>query len=670
MINYKKGFLALFLLSFSAALIMFRGDLAKLCISDYGSQGRYLSRQFDSAMSTVNTLDYAKIEAEKTLSAEGITYKFKKRTGEKIIVRALKGIFYGKQKEGTLSDLSGLSITCGNTEIMKRNINELRTGNNRIEIPSNSLPTGGNFSVKLSRAKERVPASGEVIRRIEIVFLPYNGKFIPDMPFILLCIFLPVMLYFLMLNLGVRQSPAFFSGLIFILAVNSLNNMLAAAPFTFILAFLYLLSGLCFVLGYKLKKNISFVVIFLFLLIVIHAVFLRWQELEIAAFAPAHLDAGVPLAGYRTLADGIRLPFKGLFTPGEGVAIHEKMHPYIAKLFFAVFGSSDLHLRFVSFFFSVLSVIFAYFIIGNMLKNRLLALSAVFLLATSTTLIENSVYGLRTEVETFLLMAFFFTSFIKRSILKDRPFVWALFSGICGSLLILVRNFYFFPVLFVLIYSFLNAGKISLKHKAFPAIFALIIIILPCLFWRIQIFNKHHSWTWDQDMYARITASHEFNDTSLVSKPIKLYGYLFRMHSFSEIVRNSFLGIFGAAFFLNEYAFNITYIQNNFVKQILAFKLQAIKNHFLHFLIISATLSISCGALLHIIFNKRRRVLFWVIGSGIYYSVFFIGCFVYSGTALISMDRAVIPLLPFFLTAILSFLQTGYRRIFSRWNLL
>jgi len=662
----KHSCLILFTASFIIASVFFRADFAKLCITDYKGNGRYFSRQFDNNFSAANTLDYDKIGVSESISPAGVSYKFRKKDKEKVIIRVLKGIPYGEEKDN-YKNLINVSLSSGNFIIFNKNASQLQIGNNIFEIPQDSLSKGLEFDIYLGRDDNELNNSAkEAIRRIEVAFLPENGNLIPNLPLILMHIFLPILLYVILLSLGLSENKSFTLGIIFIPLIYLLHSYLSKFSFLSLLLFLFVLMMFCLLLKFKNRKNLPYFVIYSFILLILLAFYLRWQELEIMAFAPPHPDARAPI-GYKGIADNISFPLKGVFVPGGELGEHhERMYPLIVKIFFTILGSSDLHIRFVSVFFSMLVVILAYFLVAGMIKNRLFALLAVLILAVNGSFIENSVYGLRTEIEAFLLMVLFYLGFLKRDVIGK--WLWSFSNGICASILVLIRGFYLPLTLFLMIY-FAIMRREALKKKIAPLFLAIFIIIAPYLFWRIQIYNKHHSWTWDQESYCRDLVINEFGDSKgyiLPSKGIAIYDYFFKIHSFFDTAKYCFAGTAGAVFLLNEYFFNTASIQNNFVKAALIEKGNAIRKHFSAFLLVSITLIVSFFSFAHILLNRDRRILFWIIASGLYYCFFFLGFFVIKGRALFSMDRSILPLLPFFIIGVLSFFHWGCKALLRR----
>lgn len=668
MMSWKKQAILLLVISLIFTIAVFKEELKKLFITDFEEEGRYFSRQFDISLSNVNTLDYKKIGVREEISQDKVTYRFNRKADEKIVIRVLKGVPFGdKNISDSYENLSSVQVSIPGSIILKRNAKQLSTGNNQLRIPQNSFSNSKELSIQLIRADgSEAIIDKQVIRRIEVSFLPYNGDFLPNLPLILMYASLPVLFYFILLWLKLPEKIAFILGLIFIPLIYMLRYFSAGFQLQFLLNILYLFSFVILLLSLKDKRGLTYFFAFLFILLIIQAVYLRWQELEFAAFAPPHPDAGRQY-GYKALADNLKFPFSGIFSPGADLDQHERMYPFIVKIFFSIFGSSDLHIRFVSMFFSTLIVILGYFLVAEMVRNRFLGLLAMFALAINWPFIENSVYGVRTEVECFLLMLFFYIGFLKKDFIK--LWIWAIILGLCASLLVLVRGFYLIPILFLMGYFMIRYKK-ALKSKVLPFLLSILLIIVPFICWRIQIHKKHHSWTWDQEVYTRVTAYIEFEDVSLLSKKITPKEYFLKMHSPTELVSSTIVGLGGAIFLLNEYSFNIVHLQNSFLKEIFTDKFMAIKNNFSTFVLIALTLLISYASFLYVFINKERRAIFWIVVLSLYYSSFFIGIFFLKRKSLISIDRAILPLLPFFIMGIICFLQRLGTSLFKKRSLL
>jgi hypothetical protein len=263
-------------------------------------------------------------------------------------------------------------------------------------------------------------------------------------------------------------------------------------------------------------------------------------------------------AAYRVYADRFQWwPFSehGLFS--GNFSEREPIFPMVVHAYFQALGSSDFHLRVVSVTLSiavvVLSVIAA--------RRRLSwwpALAVGLLVAVSPPLIDESVRGLRLELEMLVLLGLYIA--LDRGPAK-RPLLDAVLVGVLGAAMVLTRTYYF-PLFGVAVAISFLARYRPLRRAIGLAMLAALIMVSAEAAHRIGLYVHTHDVFYDTAVYSRWNANDEYfsfhrplphrelfptfaeyqNFGLYFGPKISTVQYLFEIHSPQEFVRDSLAG--------------------------------------------------------------------------------------------------------------------------------
>lgn len=245
----------------------------------------------------------------------------------------------------------------------------------------------------------------------------------------------------------------------------------------------------------------------------------------------------------------------GLFSADFGA--REPFFPLVTHGFFDLLGSSDFHLRVVSTAFSVLTV-------GVALaasRRRLSwggSLVVGGLLALNFNLVTESVRGLRTELEMFLLLLLYW--FVDRP-LATHQMRRALGTGIVGAALVLTRAFYL-PVVVLTTAIAAFAKRQPFRKMVLSLLVAIAIPLIATAGQRAALYVRYGNASFDTDLSARAYANdekfwynrplphpelfqslEEYQRTGCCEGPhITYFQYLFELHTLDEVVRDTLVG--------------------------------------------------------------------------------------------------------------------------------
>jgi 4-amino-4-deoxy-L-arabinose transferase-like glycosyltransferase len=239
----------------------------------------------------------------------------------------------------------------------------------------------------------------------------------------------------------------------------------------------------------------------LILLILLLAVYLRWNEVLRVSGTMLDEDA----RGYYGYAQKIQpAGDHGFYS-----AHFEKREPlfiFLVKLFFAMFGASPTHLRFVSFAFSLVAIYLTYRI-GREWFHEAAGLTAAFILSVHPYLIQLSARGLREEWFTALLLLFLYIGCVRSSI---RRWASAVVSGIIAGCIVLTRSESFPMIAIILLLYPLLTGR---KWNYAMAALALVLSLSLWIPHQYSIYKKYGDFFYTANQYARFYANREFAGT-------------------------------------------------------------------------------------------------------------------------------------------------------------
>lgn len=275
-------------------------------------------------------------------------------------------------------------------------------------------------------------------------------------------------------------------------------------------------------------------------------------------FATTGLPAPDAVA-YRMYADRFQWwPFADFGFFSGNFLEREPMFPMALHVFFALFGSSDFHER-------VLSVVLSIVVVALSMvaaQRRLLLWPAVMLvgllLALSGPLIEESIRGLRLELEMSLLVLLYIA--LDRGPAK-RPLLDALGLGAIGAAMVLTRTYYLPVFVIAVLLSFLARYRPSWRTIGLIGI-AVSIMAAGETAHRIGLCIHHGDAMYDTAGYDRWNANIEryglgrplphpelfptqeqYQQRGPYFGPkISTYQYLFVIHSPAEFARDSLAG--------------------------------------------------------------------------------------------------------------------------------
>ena len=384
----NKKVVLLFLILFSILFIIYISIFNKISESQ---KGYYYSNYLTNPNNYSNTNNLEKINGDvEALSPDRFLIKMGKKNADDVIFFR---ILLGRESDYNM-DTAGVFMN--NIEIYDNlgNVYSIN-GNKRIGYFKKVMKNlGDNFFIKM----ERTSLDNDIfVRRIEVSSIPHN----------------------------------LYNFLIF-------NKVLSYSMLVTFLLFL-VLSGI------KVIKTNNFILFLLFLIIIHFAFMTRFQEDLRVLYNRIDGDA----QGYLFYAQKMNL-----FTKESGFYsgtfwTRGPFYPFVSKLFLSVWGYHEHNMRFITLYLAIVVIILTFLLAYWFSSSYLVSIISIFLLANSHTLIEQSRYGLRTEIETILFLILFYSLFSKKAL----SFKNALLSGISGGLLLLTRWQYIIAVVVLPIVS-------------------------------------------------------------------------------------------------------------------------------------------------------------------------------------------------------------------------
>jgi hypothetical protein len=267
------------------------------------------------------------------------------------------------------------------------------------------------------------------------------------------------------------------------------------------LLFTFLLALLIPVVFSRHASRREKVVRVVFVLIIMLAAYLRWNE--VVRVSGTHI--GGDAKGYLEYAQKMELFSDNGFYSAQ-FEKREPLYIFIVKLFFLVFGVSGTHLRFVSFVFSLVTIYLTYKI-GKEWFNEIIGLTAAFILAVHPYLITLSARGLRAEWFTSLILLFIYYGYVKESM---APRWRSLITGLLiGALLLSRSESLFMIIIFMAIYPLVARSRWNYSMALFALLLG-VALFMPHL---KGVYQKHGDPFYTMNKYARFYANSEFMDT-------------------------------------------------------------------------------------------------------------------------------------------------------------
>ena len=208
---------------------------------------------------------------------------------------------------------------------------------------------------------------------------------------------------------------------------------------------------------------------------------------------------------YRIYADRFQwwpLSQYGLFS--GNFSEREPVFPMVVHAYFQVLGSSDFHLRVVSVTLSIAVVVLSVVAARRLLRWPA-ALLVGLLLAVSGPLIQESVRGLRLELEMVVLLLLYLA--LDRGPSK-RPLMHAIVVGAIGAVMVLTRTYYLPVFVAAVALTFLARYRPSWRTVGLVSV-AVVIMVAAESAHRIGLYEHHGDASFDTAGYARWNANIE-----------------------------------------------------------------------------------------------------------------------------------------------------------------
>jgi hypothetical protein len=220
-----------------------------------------------------------------------------------------------------------------------------------------------------------------------------------------------------------------------------------------------------------------------------------------AANGPLDPDAYV----YRLYADSFEWwPFSGHGLFSGNFSEREPLFPLVVHAYFQVLGSSDFHVRVVSVTLSIAVVVLSV-VAARRLLGWPAALLVGFMLALSGPLIQESVRGLRLELEMVVLLLLYMA--LDRSPSR-RPLLHAIVVGAIGAAMVLTRTYYLPIFVAAVLLSFLVRYRPSWRTIGLVGT-AVIIMLAAEGAHRVGLYEHHGDAFFDTAGYNRWNANVE-----------------------------------------------------------------------------------------------------------------------------------------------------------------
>lgn len=271
-----------------------------------------------------------------------------------------------------------------------------------------------------------------------------------------------------------------------------------------------------------------------FIFILIIAFDMRWQELTSLLAKPLDPDA-ITNMGIAKL--------NGLFN----TEFREPLFIWAMKIFFGLFGESDINMRLVTVLLSLVIICLTYLFALFVFRSYSIGLLAALMMAVTKGFITQNMRGLRLELYCVCIMIFLLTLFWARTSKKQWSPLLAAFTG--GVVMLNILSSLSFVYLILIMSAVRNRwkGKILLLVFIIP-----LTAVFPHLLHNKKVYNDYF---YSANIHTVIFRNNEFagqpgfptreevDQNGYVGPRVTPFHYIFGMHTFSEVVKNSFKGL-------------------------------------------------------------------------------------------------------------------------------
>lgn len=285
----------------------------------------------------------------------------------------------------------------------------------------------------------------------------------------------------------------------------------------------------------------------LLLFIIAIALDYRWKYLTEVINKPLDPDA----ITYIAIARGMKGPFDTDF--------REPFFMWLVKLFFLLFRTSEVNLRLLTLFASLITIYLTYIFASRITKSPAVGLVSAFILAQGAGYVYQNLRGLRLEIYLLTIIPFIYVL-----LQRNRPADWkyAILVGFLAGLNQLNNlSAMSFCLLLILYFAFRQKWKPWLIPL--PIIFASLLTLPHLLHNKKQFGDAFYS----ANIHARYYRNQEFKGqpgfptveevrkNGYCGSPITTFQYFFGLHTLPEIIRRTLLG-FKLLYFGELYANN------------------------------------------------------------------------------------------------------------------
>lgn len=327
--------------------------------------------------------------------------------------------------------------------------------------------------------------------------------------------------------------PLAISGLfILLLKFNAIGDKFISAK-----QLAYFSTGLAIFSYWRFAKGspIHSLINLLLLFIIVTGFNSRWDSFTKVINSPLSPDAITYL--------GIARNMKGLFDTD----FREPLFLWAVKIFFFLFGSSEINLRLMTLFASLITIWLTYIFATRMTHSTLVGLLAALLIAQSDGYIFQNLRGLRLEIYMLTIIPFIYVLLIRQ---KPIDLKYALLVGFLAGLNQL-NNLSAISFCSLLILYFAIRQKWKLWLIPIPIILAFLITIPHLIHNKRQFGDAFYA----SNIHARYYRNQEFKGQpgfpteeevridGYTGSHITTFDYFFKLHSLSEVIQRNFLGI-------------------------------------------------------------------------------------------------------------------------------
>lgn len=626
-------------------LLFFKDQLRSLFKTDFKNAGYFYSYYFESPGHWINRNILPVSNTTLIENNSGIKYNLPKGSNDRISLKVILGKPFAEISEN-YNKLNQIKISDGVGLKKEFDLSNLHIGYNTLNL-TDLLSGKTNFDIHLKALPPNKAQDDDlVIRGIELSVIPPQINFLPNLSLILIAIVIPIILFYCFQVIGLSVFASFLCSFVSLSVFYLLTNFCYGAM-SRIHIFIIPAVSILYILIAKIKKvEARYIYTLLFIALLVIAVNLRWSEIERVTFSVSHPDVSNAVGiGYLDKAEKMKL-----FSPQDGFYaakdMHEPFYSFVAKIFMNIIGLSDLHIRFVSFFFSILVVILTYLAGKELFKNRTIALMATGLIVINQYLIEQASFGLRMELEMCFLLALFYFSYLKRDVLKE--WVWILLIGIIGGYWLLTKFFMFPVILFIFGYSAFRKKNTSLMKKIIIFILASLVAGVIYMPYMVNNYKRAEKLLAYETDYATYPANIEFaGRPGFPRDKVGITEYYFKLHTPSQLFSYHLIGALGVTYCLSQEIFNIIQEQNHLIKIFLADKARGLIRYPILTLKVIFLSLLVLSSILFCLFNQRFRLVVYIIYLANLPSLFLFGVNVIKRIGLLGVHRVIYHVLPF-----------------------